>query len=92
LIGYSKLSQRVALTALICCIFSIPVFADERAKDNAYETEAPPAGQADDGLATEERGDADIRTKTKEDTHTLVEAFAGYRFLQVDGSGGRAAE
>ena len=92
MIGYSKLSQRVALTALICCIFSIPVFADERAKDNAYETEAPPAGQADDGLATEERGDADIRTKTKEDTHTLVEAFAGYRFLQVDGSGGRAAE
>jgi hypothetical protein len=92
LIGYGKLSQRVALTALICCIYSIPVFADERAKDNAYVTEAPPAVQADDGLATEERGDADVRTETKEDTHTLVESFAGYRFLHVDGVGGRAAE
>jgi hypothetical protein len=92
-ISYYRFFLKVAFTPLICGIFSAPVFAGEASQDESVMTESSPAAETDDRLTSEGAGVEDTQGgMSRADTHTLAEGFAGYRFLDVDRFGGRAAE
>ncbi len=73
-------------------MFGIPSFAEESTQDKDSQAESPLTVDGDGVLTAGKGGGADTRFGTAGDTHTIMDAYSGYRFLHIDDFGGRAAE
>jgi len=87
-----KFVHRLALAALLVMSVAFPVLAyDTEAahEDSVVKTAVDPV---ENGVTEELQQDEPPLPGAGVETHTIVDASAGYRFFSVDGAGGRAAE
>ena len=87
--SHFKFTYRIGLAALIVFLASgIGRGAELESPDPADSGFSTFSGTVDEKIAMEEQEPA----PAKVESHTLVEAFAGYRFFSVNRFGGRAAQ
>lgn len=79
------------MLAVLCGILRIPVYAEERTEETPPENGIKPVAQPEERVESEEIAARELPTGPKKEVHTLLDGFAGYRFLHVDSLGGRAA-
>ncbi len=93
MISYYKFILMATFTPLVCALLGSPVYAGESPGTTPVALEAVPADEAEYSLSLEGGApDENLEKPRWEEPHTIADATAGYRFLHVDGFGGRAAE
>ncbi len=89
MISHCRFTYRIGVAALIVFLISGSGWGAEQESASPAETySAAVPDLVEDNVPTEEQEPA----PAKAETHTLANAFAGYRFLSVNRYGGRAAE
>lgn len=81
------------MALLLICLLSGFSWKGGEGSASAAETPVAPLAETTEDIGGEELSQVEPYPESLPiDTHLLVDAFAGYRFLSVNGNGGRAAE
>lgn len=91
MIGSTQFFLRVTALTLLCGILSVRVYAEELTDGPLPVSAVQPAVQSKEKAEPEESVISEPQSEARKEVSTLINGFAGYRFLRVDPYGGRAA-